>query len=373
MASAHHGSEHAAAGGGRSDVDEVRRPDAAATRRDRGDEEPDPRRPQREQRPSTACSAAEASDVIVRAESPERLLSAQLAADQAAPDQLEPDQLLPLQLLPDQLLPDQLLPLQLLPDQLLPDHVPLDQLEPDQLLPAQTVPLQLFPTSCCPTRCCRSRRRPTSCCRRFGRRHRGRVERLAEDVLLAGEHDAVAGQVIAAARELERAGAGRVAELLRVGRAAAGGQHRAEVDLAAALRRVRLWPDQAAALLVKNRLTWSGVSVGYFWRMSATAPEAIAAASRGAAAAEVAAVDERPSGCVCVDVRVRDAQALQVRARARRSRASCTWPQRAARRVGADRVVRERRRPHRVGSRRRRSRTGRRRGRRARARRLPLW
>ena len=39
--------------------------------------------------------------------------------------------------------------------------------------------------------------------------HRGRVEGLAEDVLLAAQDDAVAGQVVGAARRLERTGAGR--------------------------------------------------------------------------------------------------------------------------------------------------------------------
>src|SRR6476661_1581083 len=41
-------------------------------------------------------------------------------------------------------------------------------------------------------------------------RHVGRVERLAEDVLLPGEHDAVAGQVVLTARDLQRSGPRRV-------------------------------------------------------------------------------------------------------------------------------------------------------------------
>src|SRR5690349_9655940 len=50
---------------------------------------------------------------------------------------------------------------------------------------------------------------------RFKQRHRGCVERVAEDVDLALEHDAVASQVVVAARDFQRTGAGALREPLR--------------------------------------------------------------------------------------------------------------------------------------------------------------
>src|SRR5262249_32088294 len=69
----------------------------------------------------------------------------------------------------------------------------------------------------------------------FGARHGSGVERTAEDVLLAGEGDAVAGDVIRAARELQRAVARRVRELLAEGARLALRGHTGEIDLAFAL------------------------------------------------------------------------------------------------------------------------------------------
>ena len=83
-----------------------------------------------------------------------------------------------------------------LPDQLLPDHE-----LPDQLLPFQVPPDQLLWSA--------SRRG-----------HRERVEALAEDVLLAGQDDAVAGQVIEAAGALEAPDPGRDGPRLDRGRQA---------------------------------------------------------------------------------------------------------------------------------------------------------
>ena len=128
------------------------------------------------------------------------------------------------------------------------------------------------PTSCCRTRCCSTSSSPTSCCRpsrcptscsrpsvagpgaavpeaaspavrpALELRHLGRVERLAEDVLLAAEHDAVAGQVILAACDLERAGTRRLEVVLFAVPGRLVGQHRAEVDLAASLARAGSGP-----------------------------------------------------------------------------------------------------------------------------------
>ena len=129
---------------------------------------------------------------------------------QAALDQLEPDQLLPTSCCRTSCCPTSCCRSSCCPTSCSPTSVPLDQLEPDQLLPVQTVPDQLLPDQPLPVQVLPFQGRPDQ--RRpvaSSARHRGRVERLAEDVLLAGEHDAVAGQVVAAARELERARAGR--------------------------------------------------------------------------------------------------------------------------------------------------------------------
>ena len=75
-----------------------------------------------------------------------------------------------------------------MPDQLLPDHDEPDQLLPDHDEPYQRVPFHVPPDH--------ADRRPR------GRPWRG-VERLAEDVLLALEDDAVTGQMIRAASILE--------------------------------------------------------------------------------------------------------------------------------------------------------------------------
>ena len=126
-------------------------------------------------------------------------------------------------------------------------------------------------TSSSPTSCCRSRRCPTSCSRtsccrsrllpfqrppdqllaeRLELRHRGRVERLAEDVLLAAEHDAVAGQVILAARDLERCRCPSPEVVLSaVTPRAAGRPASRQVDLAASLRAARLVARQVDGIL----------------------------------------------------------------------------------------------------------------------------
>src|SRR5712691_7959120 len=64
---------------------------------------------------------------------------------------------------------------------------------------------------------------------------RGRVDRHAEDVLLAGERHAVAGDVILPACELDRAVADGRRELLHVRHRRRDAEHHAELYLAAAL------------------------------------------------------------------------------------------------------------------------------------------
>src|ERR671931_336815 len=86
--------------------------------------------------------------------------------------------------------------------------------------------------------------------RSLGGRERGRVDGIAEDVLLAAERDAVLGQVVLAARALERAGAQRVRELLDVRRRRRRREHRLELHRAAALRALGAAEPQTVLLEV---------------------------------------------------------------------------------------------------------------------------
>src|SRR5919198_1109905 len=86
--------------------------------------------------------------------------------------------------------------------------------------------------------------------RSLGGRERGRVDGIAEDVLLAAERDAVLGEVVLAARALERAGAQRVRELLDVRRRRRRREHRLELHLAAALRALGAAEPQTVLLEV---------------------------------------------------------------------------------------------------------------------------
>ena len=123
----------------------------------------------------------------------------QLPLDQELPDQELPDQELPLQVLPDQELPDQELPVQLLPDQ----ELPLQRVAgPGVARPGVAAPG--VAASCRRTRSCRSTCRRSRLAVRLEGGHVGRVERVAEDVDLALEDDAIVGQVVVAAGDLER-------------------------------------------------------------------------------------------------------------------------------------------------------------------------
>src|SRR2546425_3754637 len=144
--------------------------------------------------------------------------------------------------------------------------------------------------------------------------HRGGVEPLAEDVLLALQDDAVAGQVIRAARPFERARAVRRTLRVRRGDAKRAGEDRGELELA------RAHPPGAAAEGQVDRGDPEGVLDLIRRRVRPPVEEQGHRAGRDrrglgrAAAAHEAVVDERPPGLV-VDVRVRDPEALEVDAR----------------------------------------------------------
>src|SRR5919204_257804 len=114
----------------------------------------------------------------------------------------------------------------------------LKRLPPGRVRPRGTGPRGAGPARARPRG---ARPRPAQPRRRrsLGGRERGRVDGIAEDVLLAAERDAVLRQVVLAARALERGGARRVRELLDVRRRRGRSEHGLQLHLAAALRALR--------------------------------------------------------------------------------------------------------------------------------------
>src|SRR5581483_6083865 len=117
-----------------------------------------------------------------------------------------------------------------------------------------------------------------------------RVERCAEDVPLALEHDVVAGEVVLAARVLDRALAVRVVVLLRVALRRLA-EHRRHLDLAGALG-LALLALQVQRVLREEALDLVGREVRELLQDERDRSGGDRSGLGGAAAAEVAAGEE---------------------------------------------------------------------------------
>ena len=115
----------------------------------------------------------------------------------------------------------------------------------------------------------------------------------------------------------------------------------AELDLAGALGLRAVAGEPVGVVARGSLLTWSGVRLGYFWRIERDRAGRDRGRLRGAAAAEVAVVEES-LGVVRVDVTSRGRAVPAGASPERRSRGSCRAPQ--------DELGRVRRRPSRRSS-----------------------
>ena len=132
----------------------------------------------------------------------------------------------------------------------------------------------------------------------------------AEDVLFAGEGDAVGGEVVGAASGFDGAGAGAVGELLRVVLRCLGEQL-AQGDFAAALG-LAVGARDFLAVVGDESLDLVGREVRVFLQDECDRSRRDRGGFAAAGPPEVP-VAEQAFGVVDVDVAVRDAQALDVR------------------------------------------------------------
>jgi hypothetical protein len=174
---------------------------------------------------------------------PDQELPLQLLPDHEFPDQLLPDHELPDQLLPLQVLPLQVLPLQVLPDHVLPFHVP-----PNHEVPAASASASTFGSIALPKMSCS----PVSTAPFSVRWSEPRASSIVPPPFAAPNVCVYAAGFLPASETRSSSPAPWASESA---------------------------PGTLRALFVMNRFTASGVSVGYFYRISAIAPDVIAAAS----------------------------------------------------------------------------------------------
>ena len=187
--------------------------------------------------------------------------------DQLLPDHELPDQELPDQLLPDHELPDQEFPDHELPDQLLPDHELPDQELPDHELPDQELPVQVLPFQVPPDQELPAAWSTASAFVSIGL---PKMSFSPERTMPSR----VMWSLPRASSSVPPPFAGPKLCVKAAGVLVA-------ITARSILPAPWAWlsaPGTFLALSVMNRLTWSGVRFGYFWRMRATVPEVIAAA-----------------------------------------------------------------------------------------------